>query len=105
MINKIIQAAGLNCRKSRFLKPPAGTYGVYMDDITTDGPDNMVGWYEHSITLELYEPTPDDAIEAAVEAAITAEGLQWTKQDRYWLQTEQQYQVVYEFYYFEKVRI
>ena len=104
MINKIIQAAGLNCRKSRFLKPPAGTYGVYMDDITTDGPDNMVGWYEHSITLELYEPTPDDAIEAAVEAAITAEGLQWTKQDRYWLQEEQRYQVVYEFDYIEKRR-
>ncbi|MBR5862252.1 MAG: hypothetical protein IKZ08_02885 [Bacteroidales bacterium] len=104
MINNIIKAAGLNCRKSRFLKPPAGTYGVYMDDVATDGPDNMVGWYTHSITLELYESSPDDGMEAAVEAAITAAGLQWTKQDRYWLQEEQRYQVIYEFEYIEKRR-
>lgn len=104
MINKITKAAGLNCRKSRFLKPPAGTYGVFMDDITTDGPDNKVMLYTHSITLELYESEPDDNMEAAVEAAITAEGLQWTKQDRYWLQDEQRYQVIYEFEYIEKRR-
>ena len=104
MINKIIEAAGLNCRKSRFTQPPADTYGVYMDDITTDGPDLKVMLYTHSITLELYEPTPDDDMEAAVEAAITAAGLQWTKQDRYWLQEEQRYQVIYEFDYIEKRR-
>lgn len=105
MVDTILTAAGLNYRRARFLKPPAGTYGVYTDDIDTDGPDGMALVLTHSITLELYEPEPDDATEAAVEAAITAAGLQWTKQDRYWLQEEQRYQVVYEFEYIEKRRI
>lgn len=105
MVDAILTAAGLNYRRARFLKPPAGTYGVYTDDIDTDGPDGMALVLAHSITLELYEPEPDDTTEAAVEAAITAAGLQWTKQDRYWLQEEQRYQVVYEFEYIEKRRI
>ena len=105
MVDAILTAAGLNYRRVRFLKPPAGTYGVYTDDIDTDGPDGLALVLTHSITLELYEPEPDDVTEAAVEAAITAAGLQCTKQDRYWLQEEQRYQVVYEFEYIEKRRI
>jgi hypothetical protein len=54
--------------------------------------------------MELYEDRPDDATETALEAAIAAEGLQYSKQDRYWLQSEQQYQVIYEFTYNEKRR-
>ena len=77
---------------------------MYTDDITTDGPDGHPWVRRHDITVELYENKPDDAAEAALEDAIADAGLQWTKQDRYWLQTEQQYQVIYEFYYFEKRR-
>ncbi len=105
MVDKILTAAGVRHRRGRFPKPPAGTYAVYMDDITTDGPDRQSRILRHDATVELYEPRPDDASEAAVEAAITAEGLQWTKQDRYWLQSEQLYQVIYEFTYFEKRRL
>ena len=105
MVDTILTAAGLNDRRTRFLKPPTGTYGVYTDDIATAGPDGMALVLTHNITLELYEPEPDDATEAAAEAAITAAGLQWTKQDRYWLQEEQRYQVIYEFEYIEKRRI
>ena len=105
MVDKILTAAGVRHRRGRFPKPPAGTYAVYMDDITTDGPDWQSRILRHDATVELYEPRPDDASEAAVEAAITAEGLQWTKQDRYWIQSEQLYQVIYEFSYFEKRRL
>ena len=105
MVNKIMTAAGIPFRRSRFPKPPAGTYAVYLDDVATDGPDGQVRILTHSITLELYTPQPNDAAEAAVEDAITAAGLQWRKEDRYWLQTEQLYQTVYEFEYIEKRRI
>lgn len=105
MVKSILTATGLPYRRARFQRPPAGTYAVYMDDISTDGPDGRVQIITHSITVEVYEYKPDDAAEAAVEAAISAAGLQWTKQDRYWLQTEQLYQVVYEFEYTEKRRI
>lgn len=102
MADKILTAAGIKHRRARFLKPPAGTYAVYLDDVTTDGPDGYNRIFYHDYTVELYEPTPDDAAEAAIEAALDAEGIPWTKQDRYWLQDEQRYQVVYEFTKIEK---
>lgn len=104
MVSKILTAAGVKFRRARFPKPPAGTYAVYLDDVTTDGPDGVPRIYRHDVTVELYEPRPDDTTEAALEAAIADAGLQFTKQDRYWLQTEQLYQVVYEFTYREKRR-
>lgn len=102
MIKTILDAAGVPFRRSRFLKPPAGTYAVYMDDVTTDGPDGMNRIFNHDVTVEVYEPKPDDKTEAAIEAALDAQGLHYTKQDRYWLQDEQRYQVIYEFSYIIK---
>lgn len=105
MITTILNATGLKYREARFPKPPAETYVVYMDDVETDGPDGQPRIYMHSVTLEVYEPQPDDKAEKAIEDALTAAGLQWRKQARYWLQTEQRYQVIYEFEYNEKRRI
>ena len=75
---------------------------MYTDDVSTDGPDGIPALRTHALTLELYEAAPDDAAEATVETALAARGLQWDKQDRYWLQDEQRYQVVYEFEFTEK---
>lgn len=102
MINQILTAAGVEYRRTRFPKPPTGTYAVYMDDISTDGPDDRNSIFTHDYTVEVYEPTPDDATEQAIEAALNERGLQWTKQDRYWLQDEQRYQVIYEFTHISK---
>ena len=102
MIDEILTASGINYRRARFLSPPAGTYAVYMDDVTTDGPDDLNWIRVHAVTIELYEATPDDTAEAALEAAMDQAGVRWTKQDRYWLQDEQRYQVVYEFEFYEK---
>lgn len=104
MVNRILTAAGVPYRKTRFPKPPAETYAVYTDDISTDGPDGLNRIYTHDVTVEVYEPAPDDAIEAAIETAINAQGIPWTKQDRFWLQDSQRYQVVYEFSFIEKRR-
>lgn len=105
MVNDILIASGIQYRRARFTKPPADTYAVFIDDVTTDGPDGMNRIYTHDITVEVYEPAPDDAAEEALEAALDAAGLYWTKQDRFWLQNEQRYQVVYEFTYIEKRRL
>ena len=104
MIKNILTASGLPFRKSRYPKPPAGTYAVYMDDISTDGPDGYNRIFTHDYTVEVYEPKPDDEAEAALEEALNAAGVTWTKQDRYWLQEEQRYQVIYEFTIIEKRR-
>ena len=106
MVSELLTAAGIVNRRGRFVKPPAGTYAVWMDDIETDGPDGMPPQiFYHSVTVELYEDAPDDAAEASLEAQLSAHGLHWTKQDRFWIQSEQFYQVIYEYSYTEKRRI
>lgn len=104
MVNNILSTAGVKYRKTRFPQPPAETYAVYLDDVSTDGPDGLNLIQTHDITVELYEPAPDDATEAALEAAMDAAGVRWQKQDRLWLQDEQRYQVIYEFTYYTKRR-
>lgn len=104
MVNDILTAAGIQGRRGRFTGAKPDSYVVWMDDHTTDGPDGLPWVIQHDVTLELYEEKPDDAAEAALEAALVASGLQYSKQDRYWLQTEQMYQVIYEFTYYEKRR-
>lgn len=105
MTAEIMTAAGIQARGSRFTKAPDGTYGVWMDDITTDGPDGMPPEiFHHDVTVELYEPRPDPEAEASLEAQMSARGLHWTKQDRFWIVSEQKYQVIYEYSYTEKRR-
>ena len=105
MVEEILAAAGIPERGSRFVKPPAGTYAVWSDDIDTDGPDGEPPRiFKHSVSLELYEPKKDDSARAALEVQMSARGLHWTRQDRLWIRTEQMYQTVYEFSYIEKRR-
>lgn len=105
MIDKIMAAAGIQGRGSRFAKPPTTTYAVWFDDLETDGPDGMPPMiFTHNVTVELYEPKKDDAAVTALEAELTARGLHWTKQDRLWIKSEQMYQTIYEFTYIEKRR-
>ena len=105
MVNKILTAAGIPYRRGRFTAKAPATYAVYMDDVATIGPDERPERLErHEVTIELYESKPNDKAEASIESAIAAEGLQYTKQDRYWLQSEQLYQVVYDITYYVKRR-
>lgn len=104
MTESILQASGLPYWEGWTPSPPAGSYALYLDDVTTDGPDDGPMLLRHDVTVELYEPVADAAAEAALEAAITARGLQWSKQARYWLRDVQLYQAIYEFQYTEKAR-
>ena len=112
MIKEILTAAGVLHRRGRFPSPPEGAYAVYFDDIDADGadpvrsitPGGLPRIYHHNVRVELYEAKPDDEKEAAIEAELDAWGLPWTKDDRYWIQTEQLYQVIYEFSYTSKTK-
>lgn len=105
MVNKILTASGVKHRRNRFTRPPSVTYVVWMDDIDTDGADGMGPCiFTHNVTFEVYEYSPDDDSEAAIEAALGEAGMHWTRQDRVWIEVEQLYQVIYEFSYVEKRR-
>lgn len=110
MVNEILTAAGVEHAQGRFLRLPVGTCAVYSDDIEVTAadrvaPPTLAGLpriYHHNVTIELYEPMPDDDAENAIESELNARGLEWTKQDRYWLKDSQRYQTVYEFAYIAK---
>lgn len=110
MINEILTAAGVLHRRGRFPAPHPCTYAVWFDDIDADGadpvststPGGLPRIYHHNARVELYEAKPDDEKEAAIEAELDARGIPWTKEDRYWIQTEQRYQVLYDFSYTSK---
>lgn len=105
MTDKILTTAGIPYRVGRFTKAKPATYAVVLDDVTTDGPDGLPMILQHDVTVELYEDRPDPTAEYNLETALTGAGMLWTKQARYWLQSEQQYQVIYEFTYYEKRRL
>lgn len=109
MINDILTRAGVLYQHGRFLRMPAETHAIVFDDITSSGADRVPTLstrgpriLTHDVTVELYEPTPDDATEQAIEAELDAAGVEWSKQDRYWIADAQRYQVIYELSYTEK---
>ena len=108
MIDKILTDAGVEHARGRFIRMPTGTHAVYFDDIEVETADRQTDIprgarvYHHDVTVEVYEPAPDDATEAAIEAELDARVIPWTKQDRYWLKDVQRYQVIYEFSYTSK---
>lgn len=105
MVKEILTAAGVEYRRNRFPKPPAGTYAVWNEFLDTDGPDGMPPQiYQHNVTIVVYEPRPDDEVEAKIEAAMNAHGLHWHKEDRFWIDDEQIYQTAYDYTYVEKRR-
>lgn len=110
MIKDILIASGINHVQGHFLRLPDGTCAVYFDDVEVITADRVPAIaskglpriYQHNVTVEVYEPLPDDMSEAALEAELNAAGLEWTKQDRYWLKDLQRYQTVYEMTYTTK---
>ena len=106
MVKKILTDAGfvegITFKETRFLKPPKTTYAVYMDSFTRRGADGLNLIKEHNYTIELYSDTPDPEAEAKIEASLDKFGLEYDKDDRYWIHEEQLYQVVYTFNYIEK---
>lgn len=110
MIKEILKKAGFienkTFKETRFLKPPKTTYAVYMDSYDTNGGDYTAFYKRHSIIIELYSYAPDKEAERCLERVLYEYYPKmlggYTKQDRYWLNEEQLFQVIYEFEYIEK---
>lgn len=106
MVNSILTGAGFvknqTYKESFFRSPPKTTYAVYLDSIESRGADTLNLIKDHSVTIELYEYAPDPEAEKRIEEELDARAIEWIKQPRYWIQSEQQYQVIYEFEYIDK---
>ena len=102
MVNKILEATGIPYKESRFLTPPKSTYAIYNDTVNRRGGDNINLITQHDVSVELYEYKKDPEAEKKIEDQFDANGIEYDKQARYWLQEEQLYQVVYDFTYTQK---
>lgn len=102
MIKKLLTPLGVPFRETMFTRTPEGDYAVYHDDVEAGGADLENCIYTHDITVELYEAKPNPTLEAAMEAALNAADLKWSKQSRYWIPEAKRYQVIYEFTYIIK---
>lgn len=106
MVKQILTGAGFEegetFKETRFLSPPKTTYAVFMDSFTSRGADGFNLIKEHTYTIELYSYTQDPEAETRIEATLDKYGIEFSKDDRYWINEEQLYQVVYTFDFIEK---
>lgn len=106
MVRKVLNNAGFvegkTYKETRFLKPPKTTYAIFMDSFNSRGADNLNLIKDHDYTIELYSYKADPTSEAKIEKSLDELGLEYDKAERYWLQEEQLYQVLYTFNYIEK---
>ena len=106
MVKEILTLAGFvegkTFKESRFLKAPNTTYAIYLDSFTRRGADSLNLIKEHTYTIELYSYTPDPEAEERLETVLDQLGIEFNKDDRYWIQEEQLYQVIYTFDFIEK---
>lgn len=107
MVKEILTDAGFiedeTFKETRFLTPPREkTYAVYLDSVDGRGADNINLIKDHAVSIELYEYYPDNDAEVRLETELDKRGIEYTKEARYWLETEQLYQTVYDFNYTEK---
>ena len=106
MVKRVLTGAGFvedeTFAETQFITPPNTTYAVYHDSFTRRGADGLNLIKEHDYTIELYSEFPDPEAEARIEAMLDSLGIEYDKADRYWIQEEQLYQVVYTFNFIEK---
>lgn len=107
MIKTILTESGFienkTFKETRFLKPPKSTYAVYEDAYSSGGADSANLIKAHSYTIEQYSTVPDPESEARLEATFDKYAIPYEKQPRYWIDSEQLWQVVYTFDHIEKI--
>ena len=106
MVRRVLTGAGFvegeTFKETRFLKPPRTTYAVFLDSFRRRGADGLNLIKDHTSTIELYSYAPDPEAEHKLEKSLDDLGLEYDKEDRFWIQQEGLYQVIYTFNYIEK---
>ena len=99
---KLILEGLCSYKETKFKNPPKEDYCVWNDSKSVYGADRKNLIEEHNISIELYEYSPNDSLEEQIEARFDSLGIPYDKQERYWLDDEKLYQIVYEFSYLQK---
>lgn len=107
MVKEVLTGAGfvegVTFRETRFVKPPRQSYVVYLESFTARGSDKQNLVRDVTTLIELYTYVPDPDAEARIEEELDLRALEYRKDDRYWIQDEQMFQVVYTVEHTEKI--
>lgn len=107
MVKEILTNAGfeedVTFRETRFVKPPRQSYVVYLISYTSRGSDQRNMVRDCTTLIELYAYKADPDAEARIEKQLDERGLEYRKDDRYWIQEEQLFQTVYTVEHTEKI--
>ena len=99
---KLILEGLCQYRETKFKIPPKEDYCVWNDSKRVYGADKKNLIEEHNVSIELYEYSPNNDLEESIEARLDELGIAYDKQERYWLDDEKLFQIVYEFSYLTK---
>lgn len=106
MVKDILTEAGFvegeTFEETQFISPPDTTYAVYLDSFTRRGADGLNLLKEHEYTIELYSDFGDPEAEARIESILDYYGIEYEKDERVWIQSEQMFETVYRFNFIEK---
>lgn len=102
MIKSILDSLNIPNKETRFIQPPKTTYAVWFDSQSVGGCDSFNVITTHDITIELYEYSIDNQTEKLIEDCLNSIPLEYTKQERTWINSENLFQVIYEFTYIKK---
>lgn len=102
MVDLIFNGLDIPYRETRFIQPPRKTYAVYQHSIDRRGADDRNMISENSLSIELYSYKPDSVAEKLIEHRLDELAMPYEKQERYWIESEQLYQVIYSLDYITK---
>lgn len=106
MVKRVLTTAGfvegVTFRETLFRHPPKTSYAVYLDSYNRRGADDGNLITAHDYTIELYSYKTDEDSEIRIEKAMDVFGIEYHKDGRYWIESEQLYQVVYTFSHIDK---
>lgn len=106
MVKKILTNAGFieneTYKETRFITPPRCTYALYNDSYERRGADGINLITDHDYTIELYAYRADPVAESRIETALDNAGIEYSKTERTWIQSESLYLTTYDFNFIEK---
>lgn len=95
-IFETLQSTNLPCVYSHFAKPQEPPYLVYIGrGQNTFGADNTWTWRKNQYQVEYYFTTKNEANEAAIEAALLANGFNYTKSEDIFIESEKVFVIYY----------
>lgn len=101
-VKKLLETTGMSVAETCFLKPPSLPYIIFIEEIEFRGSDHKNCIANRDISVELYSTKINKEKENLIEKLLNDKSIEYRK-NRTWINSEELFQTVYDFYLIEKV--